>query len=842
VRRELPTGTVTFLFTDIEGSTRLLERLGDAYQPALEEHHRLLRDVFNRHGGVEVDTQGDAFFVAFPSAVEAVRAAAEAQRELVDTELAVRVGLHSGEAAVGETGYVGADVHRAARITAAGHGGQVLLSQATRELVEQDLPEELGLRDLGEHRLKDLTRPQRLHQLLISGIPSQFPALRTIEQRPTNLPVQPAPLIGRERELREARALLGRTRLLTLTGPAGTGKTRLAIQLAADVLEEFDDGAFFVGLADVTDPALVAPRVAQTLGLNERGGVELGDAVADYLAGKRLLLVLDNVEQILGAAPDVSRWISVAGESKVLATGRTALRLSVEQEYPVPPLPGAAAIELFAERARAVRPDFALDGDRTTVAEICTRLDSLPLAIELAAARVNLLPPPKLLERLDQRLSVLTGGARDAPERHQTLRAAIDWSFGLLEVEEQELLVRLSVFAGGFTLEGAEAVCDASIDGLASLVEKSLLTQREGGGDPRFALLETVREYAREWLEERGEAGAVSKRHADYFLSLAEEVGAGGPDEDPEQGRELFAEFDNLRRALSWFRAVADVEGELCLATASLWGLWTRGSLRELGGWLDSALERAAGVEPRLRAAALGASALAAANLGDAEGARASARESLALARELGDKRKIEWALRVLSFDEPDLDERRRLLEECERLLRELGDESGLGWVTYLRGMALLEERRFDQALRTLEAAAALFSRLGRRWEALNAEICSAYALVADDREADARPILERAVATAAELHAPPTVVEVAVALAAVRAKTDPAASARLLAASRTIADDRGYPLDPRYVLPLAEQAEAALRQRLGDQFESEWEAGRALSFEEFAALAVGES
>ena len=842
MRRELPTGTVTFLFTDIEGSTRLLERLGDAYQPALEEHHRLLRDVFNRHGGVEVDTQGDAFFVAFPSAVEAVRAAAEAQRELVDTELAVRVGLHSGEAAVGETGYVGADVHRAARITAAGHGGQVLLSQATRELVEQDLPEELGLRDLGEHRLKDLTRPQRLHQLLISGLPSQFPALRTIEQRPTNLPVQPAPLIGRERELREARALLGRTRLLTLTGPAGTGKTRLAIQLAADVLEEFDDGAFFVGLADVTDPALVAPRVAQTLGLNERGGVELGDAVADYLAGKRLLLVLDNVEQILGAAPDVSRWISVAGESKVLATGRTALRLSVEQEYPVPPLPGAAAIELFAERARAVRPDFALDGDRTTVAEICTRLDSLPLAIELAAARVNLLPPPKLLERLDQRLSVLTGGARDAPERHQTLRAAIDWSFGLLEVEEQELLARLSVFAGGFTLEGAEAVCDASIDGLASLVEKSLLTQREGGGDPRFALLETVREYAREWLEERGEAGAVSKRHADYFLSLAEEVGAGGPDEDPEQGRELFAEFDNLRRALSWFRAVADVEGELCLATASLWGLWTRGSLRELGGWLDSALERAAGVEPRLRAAALGASALAAANLGDAEGARASARESLALARELGDKRKIEWALRVLSFDEPDLDERRRLLEECERLLRELGDESGLGWVTYLRGMALLEERRFDQALRTLEAAAALFSRLGRRWEALNAEICSAYALVADDREADARPILERAVATAAELHAPPTVVEVAVALAAVRAKTDPAASARLLAASRTIADDRGYPLDPRYVLPLAEQAEAALRQRLGDQFESEWEAGRALSFEEFAALAVGES
>ncbi len=839
MERELPTGTVTFLFTDMEGATRLLEELGSGYQDILAQHHRLLREVFERHGGVEVDTQGDAFFVSFPSALAAVRAAADAQRALADTQVRVRIGLHSGEAAVSETGYVGADVHRAARISSAAHGGQVLMSQATRELVEDDLLDELGLRDLGKHRLKDLTRAQRLHQLLIEGLPAEFPAPRTLEQRPTNLPVQRTALIGRERELAEIFNLLSQTRLLTLTGPGGTGKTRLALQLAADVLDHYDDGVFLVDLANIDDPGLVVSAVGQTLGIKEGGGRPLSEALVEYFAGKRMLLVLDNMEHVVEAAPELSACLASSPDSKLLTTSRTALRLSDEQEYPVPPLGAPAAVELFAERARAVKPEFVLNGDREVVAEICVRVDALPLAIELAAARVKLLPPRKLLERLEQRLPLLTAGARDAPERHRTLRATIDWSFQLLDEPEQELFMRLSVFSGGCTLEAAEAVSDATLDGLASLVDKSLVPERDGaGGEPRFSMLETVREYARERLEERGEADALAERHAAYFLSLAEEVCAGAPDEDVEQGRPLFHELDNLRRALGWLVASGDVERELRLATAAFWGLWTRVSLRELKAWLVSALERAGGVDPRLRAAALGAAALAAANLAESEAAREYARESLVLARERGDKRQIEWALRVLSFDEPDLDERRRLLRECERLLRELGNDAGLGWVTFLLGRAFVDEGAFDQARDRLEEAAAIFRGLGRRWEATNAEIEMAYLLIANGEHEAAHPIVEEAVRTAVELQSVGLSAEAFVAVAGVRVETDPGAAAQLLSAAGTIAEEAGQPLDPRRVERTAEAA----RKRLGDRFEAEWEAGRALTLEQAATLALEEA
>jgi predicted ATPase/class 3 adenylate cyclase len=837
VTLELPTGTVTFLFTDIEGSTRLLAELGaESYADALSRHREIVREASSRHGGVEVDTQGDAFFIAFHTAPDALAAAAEAQRALGAGPVLVRMGIHTGTPYLSAEGYVGADVHRAARIAAAGHGGQVLVSSSTAELVDPS-----PLRDLGEHRLKDLTRPQQLHQLLIDDLPSDFPPLNTLDARPTNLPVQAAALIGRERELEETRDLLARARLLTLTGAGGTGKTRLAIQLAAEVLDEYD-GVYFVDLADVHEPELVVQTVAQTLGVKERGGVELRDAVAGYLAAKRLLLVLDNVEQVVDAAPDVSRWLSTVSRSKMLATGRTPLRLAGEQEYPVPPLPGDAAVELFAERARAVRPGFALDGDRSVVAEICARLDSLPLAIELAAARVKLLPPPKLLDRLDQRLPLLTGGARDAPARHQTLRAAIDWSFGLLQADEQELFARLSVFAGGSTLEAAEAVCTASIDGLASLVEKSLLTQREEtGGEPRFSMLETVREYARERLEERGEAEQLAERHADYFFSLAEETGRGAPSEDVELGRFLHRELDNLRRALGWLVASGDVERELRLATIALWSLWTRASLRELHGWLASALERSSGLDSSLRAEALGAAALAAANLGKSELARTYARESLELARERNDKRQIEWALRVLSFDEPDLAERRRLLRQCEALLLELGDEAGLAWVAYNLGVTSADEGDVDQARAKLEEAVALFRRLGKLWEATNAELGIGYVLVMADRHTEALPIIEGALSTAVELDFPVSTMEALVLLAAVRLGGDPAEATRLLAGARAIADESGLDLDPRFEGRVAEETEQRARERLGERFEREWETGSALTQDEAVALALGD-
>jgi tetratricopeptide (TPR) repeat protein len=524
----------------------------------------------------------------------------------------------------------------------------------------------------------------------------------------------------------------------------------------------------------------------------------------------------------------------------VLATGRTPLRITGEQEYPVPPLPDHAAVELFAERARAVRPDFVLNGNRGAVAEICARLDDLPLAIELAAARVKVLPPAKLLERLDQRLPVLTGGARDAPQRHRTLRAAIDWSYGLLDEEEQTLFARLSVFAGGFTLEAAETVCDATIDGLSSLVEKSLLTQHDGD-EPRFALLETIREYARGRLEDRGETDAVSEAHADYMVARGGQAAGNAPDKDPDETRYLFHELDNFRRARAWLVASGDVARELRLVTGAFWSLWTRASLRELHEWLASALERASDIDPWLRSEALGAAALAAANGNERELARVYALESLASARERNDKRQIEWALRVLSFDEPDLDERRRMLHECEQLLRELGNDAGRAWVSLLLGEAFTEEGRFGKAEETLEQAVEIFGCLGRRWEEANAEVAIAYVRIAAGDRSTARPILERVLRTAVELESPALAVECVAALGVVRAEADPGTAARFLAAATTLAEQTGRPLSIEYERGVVEQAARAVRDELADRFDDEWAAGTALTLDETVALVLGD-
>ena len=492
---DLPSGTVTFLFSDIEGSTKLLHELGDAYADALAEHRELVRGAFAEHDGVEVDTQGDAFFSAFARATDAVAAAQEIQVRLAPGPISVRIGVHTGEPQITDEGYVGLDVHRGARICAAGHGGQVLLSQPTRELVEVDA------RDLGEHRLKDLLDPQRLFQLGTED----FPPLKTLDW--TNLPVQATPLVGREQELADAIGLLREQRLLTLVGPPGTGKTRLALQLAAEVADEFEH-VWWVALDQVRDPRLVEPTIAQTIGAR--------DDLDGYLRNRRALLLLDNVEQVLDCGPRLAELVTAASNLKLVATSREPLRLTVEQQYPVPPLPEDDAMALFDERARAVRPDFAANG---AVAEICRRLDGLPLAIELAAARVKILPPEALLARLEQRLPLLAGGARDTPERQQTLRAAIAWSYDLLEEQEQQALARLSVFAGGWTLEAAEAVCECELDTLASLVDKSLVRERDG----RFSMLETIREFARERLTEQEPDGSSLRRQAEYFLEQAQD-------------------------------------------------------------------------------------------------------------------------------------------------------------------------------------------------------------------------------------------------------------------------------------------------------------------------------
>jgi predicted ATPase/class 3 adenylate cyclase len=817
VARELPTGTVTFVFTDVEGSTRLLQQMGaDVYAVALAEHRRALREAFVRHDGVEVDTQGDSFFIAFSTAPAALAAAAEAQLRLADGPIRVRMGIHTGTPRVGEEGYVGPDVHRAARIAAAGHGGQILVSSSTAPLVDSD-----SLRDLGEHRLKDLAAPERIYQL--GG--EAFSPLRSLQQ--TNLPIPATPFLGRRRELDEVTTLLasGDARLLTLTGPAGAGKTRLALQAAAEASDHYPDGVFWAPLAALRDSKLVLDVAAQAL--EAIGG--LGDRIAD----RRLLLVLDNFEHLIDAAGDLAGLLSACPNLHLLVTSRELLRLPGEQAYPVPPLEPQDATELFTARARAADPRFE---PGPILEQLCSRLDNLALALELAAARVPVLSPEQLLARLSKRLDLLKAG-RGVDPRQQTLRATIEWSYDLLDEEERLLFERLSVFRGGCTLDAAEEICEADVDTLQSLIEKSLV--RRGG--ERFWMLETIREYAAERLERHGEGVALADRHADHFIALAEAAARRAPDDDVEQGPRLYPELDNFRCALTWLVASGDMERELRLVTGAFWSLWTQASLRELHGWLASALERAADADAYLRADALGAAALAATNRGEAEVARAYARESLALARQWEDKRQIEWALRVLSFDEPDLDERRRLLQECERLLRDLGNDAGLGWVTLLRGMTFVDEGSFDAAQETLEQAAALFRELGRRWEATNADIAIGYALMAANRYADARPILESALATAVEMESLSSIMEALVLLAAVRMEGDAAAATRLLAAVRTIADETGRELDPRFEGRVLEAKERRAREKLGQRVEAELEAGSRLTLEEAVALALDE-
>ncbi len=555
---ELPQGTVTLLFTDMEGSTRLLQRVGERYADVLEACRHLLRTAFHQYHGHEVDTQGDAFFVAFARAIDAVSAAVAAQRALAShawpegVAVRVRMGLHTGEPHLAAEGYVGLDVHRAARIMNAGHGGQILLSQTTRELVEHDLPEGASLRDLGAHRLKDLEHPSHLYQLVTPGLPADFPPLRTLDTHAHNLPVQLTSLIGREQEVAAVCHLLQRqeVRLLTLTGPGGTGKTRLGLQVAAELSETFSDGVFFVNLAPLSDPELVVPTIAQALGVKEAAGQPLLDLVSAWLREKELLLLLDNFEQVAEAAVEVSALLARCPQLNVLVTSRAVLHLSGEHEFPVPPLSlpdprhlpdlmtlsQYEAVALFIARAQAVKPEFQVtNANAPAVAEICVRLDGLPLAIELAAARSKMLPPQALLARLGQRFTLLTSGAQDVPARQQTLRNTIAWSYDLLDAGEQRLFRRLSVFVGGATLEAVEALYTTLgdepgqvLDGIASLIDKSLLRQTEQEAEePRFVMLETIREYGREALTAHGEVEATRQAHAAVLSSAGRSSGTG---------------------------------------------------------------------------------------------------------------------------------------------------------------------------------------------------------------------------------------------------------------------------------------------------------------------------
>jgi predicted ATPase/class 3 adenylate cyclase/DNA-binding CsgD family transcriptional regulator len=589
---DLPTGTVTFLFTDIEGNVSLWEQQPDEMRAALARHDAIVEAAVERHGGTVVRPrgEGDSRFAVFPRATEAVTAAAEMQQALsaelwpTSRRLRVRGALHTGEADVRGGDYYGTAVNRCARLRAVARGDQTLVSEVTAGLVRDTLPPGLNLRSLGEHRLRDLRRPERIFELLHPGLLAEPPPAMALASLSTNLPVQRGRLIGRRQEVSAVRELLrrGEVGLLTLTGPGGIGKTRLGLEVAASMLHEFADGAFFVPLADIRDPQHVPAAIGRELGIKETTGQSPLDGLREHLRPKHLLLLLDNYEHLLDAAGVVGDLLRACERLKVLATSRTVLRLSGEQEFPVPPLavPSVArlpdklseygAVALFLERARAADPHLLPTSDNLrTIAAICRRLDGLPLAIELAAARVKLLPPAAMLgrlrnrldARLGNRLPLLTGGPRDWPERHRTLRKTIDWSFELLSTEERLLLARLSVFVGGCSPEAADAVCNAGrdlstdvLDLLAALVDESLI-QRDDGveGEARFVMFETIREYAHERLQTPEDVEALRRLHAEHYLALAEAAAPEltGPDQAVWLER-LETERGNLRAALHW--------------------------------------------------------------------------------------------------------------------------------------------------------------------------------------------------------------------------------------------------------------------------------------------------
>ena len=723
--RDLPTGTVTFLFTDIEGSTRLLDELGqDGYAEALAEHRAALRNTFAEHGGIEVDTQGDAFFYVFSDADRALSAAEAAQLRLARTPISVRIGLHTGDALVAGEGYVGFDVHKAARIAATAHGGQVVVSEATR------LASGRELYSLGAHRLKDLTAPEPLWQL---G-DGEFPQLASLDQ--TNLPVQLTPLIGRERELAEAGELLRSARVVTVVGPGGSGKTRLALQVAAEAVGEFSHGVWWVSLQALREPELVLPTISSTLGAKVN--------LSLHLAGKQILLVLDNLEQLLDAAPALAALLAQTTELRVLCTSREPLRIAGEAEFAIDPLAEQDAVELFCARAAVSEPLEA-------VREIVRRLDHLPLAIELAAARTKLLPPTELLARLAQRLPLLTGGARDAPERQRTLRATVEWSHDLLARDEQELFARLAVFAGSFDLEAAEAVVDADLDSLQALVERSLVRR---WASARLGMLETIREYALERLEESGEAEGLRQTHARYYLSLAESANLASDAQGEQRHALVIPERGNIRAALGW--SLDHDRGLGLELLVALENLWATSAPEEGHTWAAALLENADGVPDRLRARALRVYGGMANLIGEKDLADAIWEQSLEIFRALGDEQGIAIILHRLSTSTPlvrrDWARTRSLAEDSLERHRRIGDRKGETQNLAILAIALREEGDLEGACTSAEQSIAIADDVGFRWWAAGARAIAATVLLALGRTAEARTRAREALSISHEI------------------------------------------------------------------------------------------
>ncbi len=747
-----PTGTVAFLFTDIEGSTRTLQQVGDAYIGLLADHHRLIRTAIATWGGYEVSTEGDAFFVVFASALDAVRTAADAQQALGahawpdGISIRVRMGIHAGEASVEGDDYVGLDIHRAARIAAAAHGGQVLISDSVRQLTAGRLGADLALRDLGVHRLRDIDGAEHLYQLVAAGLRADFPPIRSASARFRVLPTDPTTFVGRRPEVERARALLAGTRLLTLTGPGGTGKTRLSLEIAEAVEADFADGVVFVPLAALTDPQLVASTIRHVLGYQEQGGRPSIEIIVDAIAEREVLLVLDNFEQVLPAAVTVARLLEATSVAKVVVTSRAPLHIFGEQELPVPPLqlPDVAADDtpeallaseagaLFVARARAVRPDFQLTpANVRAIVQICIRLDGLPLAIELAASRVRLLPPEALLLRLGRSLDLLSSTAADRTDRQRTLRGAIDWSYELLEAPTRLVFRRLSVFVGGWGIEDAEGVVGASaspagdlFDELGRLIDHSLVHQDAHEGEPRFGMLETIREYGRELLDAAGETPAIERAHATWFLELVLRLAPSFSRIGPELVR-AEQDHDNIRAALRWAIDHGETESALS-ASGAMWRFWhLRGHLRE-GLRLSRealALPGADAPTPGRARALYGLGSLAY-WLADYPAARTGYLEALSVARVIGDSATEAEALYALGFlydIERDYAAARAAFEESRLIAERINDPLAVANAMFGTAFTDRLEGRIDEALAIMADVLPRYEAVGDTFATVNA-------------------------------------------------------------------------------------------------------------------------
>ena len=867
----LPTGTLTILFTDIEGSTRLLQRLGaTVYAGVLGEHHRLLRSVIASCAGVEIKTEGDSFFAVFPRAGDAVTAAVTAQRELAqiewphDTQVNVRMGIHTGEVALSEGEYVGIDIHRAARISAAAHGGQVLLSGTSAALVSGALPEGVSVRELGEHRLKDIEVPEQLHQLVIADLPADFPPPHALATRFDLLPAEMSSFIGREGVLGRARELLTGTRLLTLTGPGGTGKTRLAVRLASEAGGAYADGVAFVPLASITDPALVLPTVRHDLGVQEQPGATALETLAERLDGREVLLVLDNFEQVVAAAHDVAGLLARATELSIVVTSRVALHITGEQEFPVPPLAvpeehetaslehlsRSEAVALFVQRARAVSPDFTLTASNgQAVAAICARLDGLPLAIELAASRVKLLPPAALLGRLRNSLAVLQSTSADRTDRQRTLRGAIAWSYDLLEAPEKSLFRRYAVFVGGWRLDDAAVVVGTAgplehdiLDGTETLLDHSLVRPMASQVEPRFTMLETIREFGREQLLAENELDTIAAAHAAHFAAVSEQA-------EPHltAGRDwldrLESDHANVRAALAWL-AEHDIAQALWMG-GRLWRFWhLRGHLREGTEILSELLARpGADHSAAARAKALVGLAGLVYWQTDFDAARRSYVEALALARSAGDdvlEVEILYSLAYVRAIEGDYPGASRDLEQAAVLYAGQGNTVMATWAKATVGMNKTLSGDHAGAVPILEHAIKRFAELGEAYGQRNATSVLSRALMNLDRLEEAaatnRRVLELSngqqdlTSISAGLHD-------AASLALL--SNDLEVAARLTGAAERIVEDTGGQPPPMLVNRI--EALPTLRARLpGDQLESLLAEGRALTTEEAVAMVLG--